>query len=452
MIEQILARTALVVEERKRERSIEELKARVVPTQRSLAKALKKGRNAVILECKKASPSQGVIRQNFDVAEIIKAYDPFTDAISVLTNAPFFEGDLSYLRQAREHTQKPLLCKDFILSPYQVYEARYFDADAVLLMMSVLNDADFQECFEVANSLSMDALVEVHDEQELERALRLGAQIIGVNNRDFKTLKVDLTTAERLLPKIPDDKIAVFESGLSTHQELRRYAEIADAFLVGTALMKQENLPRAVRELVFGRVKVCGLTRNEDALAAFNAGAVFGGLIFAPQSPRCISISQAQVVAKGCALGFVGVFVNQPVELISDHVAQLGLCAVQLHGEETREFVLELRKRVPKTCEIWKAVRVRDSIPSLDAFECDRILLDAYDPTRHGGTGQQFSWEYLKDLVHKEHYILSGGLSPQNAKQADAKALWALDVNSGVEASPGIKNAELVRAFFEELR
>lgn len=452
MIDQILSETARLVEQRKSERSLNFLKQKVSATSRSLAFALKKNRSTVILECKKASPSQGVIRKDFSVAEIIKAYDPIADVISVITNAPFFEGDLAYLRMAREFTQKPLLCKDFILSPYQVYEARYFDADAVLLMMSVLDDPTFSECFEVATSLNMDVLVEVHDELELARALKLGAKIIGVNNRDFRTLEVDLKTAERLLPLIPEGIVKVFESGVSKHQEILANQKIAHAFLIGTSLMRRPDLKRAVRELVFGRVKVCGLTRNEDANEAFKAGATFGGLIFAAESPRCITKIQAKDIMLGCELDFVGVFVNEKIETIVEHVKDLGLCAVQLHGEETALDVSNLRAHLPSTCEIWKAIRVQERIPTPADFNCDRIVLDAYQKNLRGGTGHSFAWDILHNLPSSDFYILSGGLSPDNASLAQTHGLWALDVNSGVETSPGLKDINMVNAFLEELR
>jgi indole-3-glycerol phosphate synthase/phosphoribosylanthranilate isomerase len=452
MIDRIRAATSVEIEQRMSQRPLSTIKSLCAPTTRSLTKVLRKSRSAVILECKKASPSQGLIRANFDMAEIVKAYDPFADAISVITNATFFEGDLGNLKKARVHTEKPLLCKDFILSPYQVYEARVYDADAVLLMMSLLDDDNFRACFEVAKTLNMDALVEVHDEDELARALRLGAQIIGVNNRDFRTLKVDMTTAERVLPRIPQDKISVFESGISTHSQLLGYRTIANSFLVGTSLMKQADLPRAVRELVFGRVKVCGLTRNEDALMAHRYGATFGGLIFAPESPRCVSIEQARSVKQNCDLNFVGVFVNQSVSLVADHAKRLHLKAVQLHGEEGAEYIKELRDKLHANTEIWKAVRVQDTIPSPEQFGCDRILLDAYSKDKRGGTGQRFDWNVLSGVPDRQKYILSGGLSPENAREADAQSVWALDVNSCVEISPGVKDEERVRAFCEELR
>lgn len=451
MLEKIRSETLKSVEQRKSKVSPDELKARAVPTKRSLAKALKNNRTSLILECKKASPSEGLIRPNFNIAEIVSAYDPFADAISVLTNGTFFDGQHSFLQEARKQTQKPLLCKDFILTEYQVFEARVHDADAILLMMCLLDDADFQRCFAAAQCLNMDVLVEVHDEEGLFRALTHGAQIIGANSRDFRTLTVDLNTAERVLAQVPKDKIAVFASGLSKHEQLLDYRHLAQAFLIGTSLMKQPDLPRAVRELAFGRVKVCGLTRKQDVDAAYAAGAIFGGLIFAEESPRRIDLKRAKTIRARSPLSFVGVFTNHPIEQVVAYALELNLAAVQIHGEEPPGYVKELREKLPASTEIWKAVRVQNEIPTLSDYGCDRILLDAYSKESRGGTGAYFDWDKLKNL-DRNKYILSGGLSPTNAREADEKRMWALDVNSGVESAPGIKSEEKLRAFFQELR
>src|SRR5437660_798827 len=171
---------------------------RLQPSDRSLARALRAGHTGFIMECKHASPSAGVLRPDFDPVAIARAYAPIADAISVITDKPYFQGSLEYLRAVREAVDLPVLCKDFVVDPYQVYEARHYGADALLLMLSVLEDREFQQCMAVAEALDMDVLAEVHDEHELERAVRLGARLIGINNRDLRTLQVDLAVTERL--------------------------------------------------------------------------------------------------------------------------------------------------------------------------------------------------------------------------------------------------------------
>jgi indole-3-glycerol phosphate synthase/phosphoribosylanthranilate isomerase len=164
-----------------------------------------------------------------------------------------------------------------------------------------------------------------------------------------------------------------------------------------------------------------------------------------------VTLVEALSVKQGCDLSFAGVFVNQPASLIADYAKQLDLKAVQLHGEESARDIRELRAMLTQGVEIWKAVRVKDAIPVPADFGCDRILLDAFAHDKRGGTGQQFDWGKLAHLPG-DSYILSGGLSPKNAREADARNLWALDVNSGVESAPGIKNEQMLTAFFEELR
>ena len=313
-------------------------------------------RGGFIFECKKASPSEGLIRPDFNITQIAKAYAPFASAVSVLTDEKFFQGSLNYIAQAREQVSCPVLCKDFIISPYQVYEARFYQADMILLMLSVIDDATYQACAEAARALDMGILTEVHDESELARAINLGAQIIGVNNRDFKTLQVDLEVSRRLLPLIPSGILKVVESGIQTHEHIRAFKNQADGFLVGTSLMKQPRLDLAVRELIFGRIKICGLTRVADAQAVYNCGASFGGFIFAPESPRCIKLEAAREISKQVPLRWVGVFVNQPTSQVADAAKSLGLFAVQLHGEESEAYVQELREKLPVGVEIWKKI------------------------------------------------------------------------------------------------
>jgi indole-3-glycerol phosphate synthase/phosphoribosylanthranilate isomerase len=152
-------------------------------SQKSLEYALKKEQTGFILECKKASPSKGLIRKDFDPVKIAAIYKNFADAVSVITEETYFKGKLDYLKIVSNTVDVPVICKDFILTPFQVEEARKYGADAILLMMSVLNDEDFKSCFNTVNALDMDALVEVRNEKELKRALNLGAKIIGINNR-----------------------------------------------------------------------------------------------------------------------------------------------------------------------------------------------------------------------------------------------------------------------------
>lgn len=211
---------------------------------------------ALIAEVKKASPSMGVICKDFDPVRIAKEYDAAgASCLSVLTDERFFQGSLDYLRQIRQAVKIPLLRKDFIIDERQILEAIEWGADAILLIVAILDDARLKRFHDMAIEAGLSVLVEVHDEAELERAIAIGAKLIGVNNRDLKTFKVDLATTERLAKKMgkPGAALLVAESGIHTHADVQRVAKCgAAAILVGESLVKQGNIGAKVRELLSG--------------------------------------------------------------------------------------------------------------------------------------------------------------------------------------------------------
>ncbi len=234
---------------------IETLREVCEPSSRDFRAVLQNGRSKnlpkLIAEIKRKSPSEATIRENLEVAEIVKIYNESSAAISVLTDQKFFGGSLEDLNEASGVTKIPLLRKDFILDEYQLLEARMFGADAVLLIARILEIEKLENLLAQARKLGLDCLVEVHDEADLQKVLQTSAEIIGVNNRNLDTLAIDLNTTFSLVNKIPQEKIIVSESGISTREDLEKLSGKVDAVLMGTALLQGNNIESRLRKLMY---------------------------------------------------------------------------------------------------------------------------------------------------------------------------------------------------------
>jgi len=257
ILDQIVADNLRELEARKRSFSLEELKQLALEQPRSLdfASALCGDRIQLIAEVKKASPSRGIIRADFNPVEIAKIYaSSGASAISVLTEAKYFQGSLNHLRDVRNalvNKRLPLLRKDFLSDPYQIYESRAYGADSLLLIVAILTPEKLGELLWLSHQLGMSCLVEVHNEADLEIALNGGAMILGINNRDLNTFNVDLATTRRLRPLIPKDRIVVSESGIKNRDDIEKLRQWGvEAVLIGEYLMSASDIAAKMKELL----------------------------------------------------------------------------------------------------------------------------------------------------------------------------------------------------------
>jgi len=371
-----------------------------------------------VAEFKRRSPSAGDISAHARVEDVVPAYEAGgARAVSVLVDAAF-GGSLDDLRAARATAaDTPLLAKGFFLLEEDLRDVRDAGADAALLILRALDDATAAQLIAAADRLGLDTLVEAHDEEELKRATRLGAPVIGVNARDLGTFDIDRAAQLELVAKAPRDRVVVAESAIHTRAQAAA-AELAgaDAFLVGTSLMRAPDPGAKLRELLSRPlVKVCGLTRQEDVDAAVEAGADLCGFIFAEGSPR----RAETVLPVPETVLSVAVFVGEPDERGSD--------LVQLYAQEEGK------------------VRGRDAVLLRDGEPVARVAdlpWEGEDPDH---------WRDARGS--DERLVLAGGLGPHNVREAIRTVQpWAVDAASQLESAPGIKDHDKVRAFVEEAR
>jgi len=257
ILDEIIRRKRERLEESKIRLSLKEIREKVrdLPEAKGFKEAIKRerfGSLRLIAEIKGASPSEGIIREGFDPEGIAQIYkEKGASAISILTEEDFFKGSLSALSSVRKRVDIPLLRKDFIFDIYQIYESKLYGADAILLIASSLERSQIEDLRGLSDELSMDSLVEVHNLKDLDKALMAGAEIIGINNRDLDTMKVDIERTLKIIKDIPDDRIVVSESGIREREDVKRIeVERVDAILVGTALMKAKDIGKKIEELM----------------------------------------------------------------------------------------------------------------------------------------------------------------------------------------------------------
>jgi indole-3-glycerol phosphate synthase/phosphoribosylanthranilate isomerase/anthranilate synthase/indole-3-glycerol phosphate synthase/phosphoribosylanthranilate isomerase len=384
----------------------------------------------------------------------------------VLTEPHFFLGSLEYLKAIKQAVNIPVLRKDFIIDEYQVYEARAWGADVILLICALLDDIQLRRLLHVANELHMHSLVEVHTLEEAQRAVDAGAVVIGVNSRDLVTFQMNPYLIREIRQIIPKDRVVVAESGIHTEADARRLARYdVQAMLVGESLVVSNDVPTQMHTLLHGansstQVKICGLRTAEHINTATEAKADMLGFIFHEPSHRFIkpqqvrSVLQAsdsfiQPAAGQCKPDLVGVFVNKEADYINEVAEQVGLQYVQLHGTETPEFCQQIKRPVIKSIQVHSTV----DLEQIKAFQSVvwRLLLDTPTPD-WGGSGATHDWELARLVSQTHRILLAGGLTVENVSAAIRQVRpWGVDVSSGVETNR-LKDSEKIQAFIKQVR
>lgn len=438
--------------------SLESMRMRLRKADGRFATALAASSPCIIAEFKPASPSAGVLNSTRTVAEAVTSYRDAV-ALSVLTDGNFFGSSFEKLAEVKEATEKPILCKDFILSKYQVYRARECGADAVLLIVKLLSRAALAELFNEIVELGMTPVVEVQTEDELRIAESLKSDVILINNRDLDSLQIDLETTARLVPLVRNAKYVISASGAETSQDISRLAQHASVFLVGSALMKSDvpcdtlqQFLAAARCAQRPRIKLCGFRHLQDAAAATELGVDYLGLIFVDESRRRITVQDAEFICRDLKgkVKLVGVFQNTDVEQVNAIASKLDLDFVQYHGSETPE---QCRRTV---CSVIKVFNVSSDFVStqLDQYR-DCVAHFMFDRPK-GNTDASWLNQAISVLSKErtsEKFFIAGGLDERNVETAILGLQpFAVDAASSIENAPGVKDPEKMARFVEKVR
>ncbi|GCE12245.1 bifunctional indole-3-glycerol-phosphate synthase TrpC/phosphoribosylanthranilate isomerase TrpF [Tengunoibacter tsumagoiensis] len=467
-LERIVAQTLKDLEQRKQEIPLEEMRrlAMAQAQPRDMLEAFEpRSRVKLIAEVKRASPSKGLLAPNLDPVETAQIYEANGAAvISVLTEPHFFLGSPTFLTAIKGAVSVPVLRKDFIVDEYQVYEARSWGADAILLICAILDDEQLHHLHAVANQLRMRCLVEVHSKEEAQRAVAAGAVIIGVNSRDLVTFQMNPYLLRDIRQLLPNDCVVIAESGIHTAADARRIARSnVQGMLVGESLVVSNDIPGQIQTLLSGanqstQVKICGLRTPDHINTAVEAGTDMLGFIFHEPShryllpstlPDLLAASARYQQPTTGAPDLVGVFVNKEAAYINEVAEQAGLHFVQLHGNESPELCQQIKRPVIKAIQFQNL----EDLSLAQAYQevSWRLLLDT-PASQWGGTGKTHDWDLARIAAQHFPILLAGGLSPENVLAAIAQVHpWGVDVSSGIETNKQ-KDSQKIRAFLAQVR
>ncbi len=447
ILDRIVTQKRRDVAERKTAFQLDSFIHELQPSSRNFRDIAGQRHPGLITEFKRKSPSENQILSDRTLQDVVKIYDenPFVKALSILTDSHFFGGSVEDLRTAAELTSKPILRKDFIIDPYQIYEARYYGADAILLIARILSREELITLSQLAASLAMDVLFEIHDQDDLAK-VPANARIIGINNRNLDTLTIDLNTTQKLSRELSDrNVIIVSESGIHDADDIRKIHGSAHAALIGTSILKAGDMDRHIRAFFRPKIKVCGMTNREDAIFTAEAGADYLGFVFHRKSPRFVAPPQAATMA---------------LELKSRFPR---IRTVAVFGDEDPDYIRETF--IESGCDLCQCFTVPEGLGSEKLIQVHRIretltplpedfqnrhacLLDSYHEKLAGGSGITFSWEKLPTLPKHTFFFVAGGINSSNISDLLAYVPDGVDLSSSLETTPGTKDHEKVRQFF----
>lgn len=401
---------------------------------------------AIIAEIKLASPTMASLGSESDIVQRAIAYEEAgADAISFITEQRYFKGNITFIPEFKTKVNVPILQKDFVIDPYQIYEAKMMSSDAILLIARLVDKNVLKDFVSISQKIGIEPIVEINDEEDLEKALDTKTSFVAVNARDLRTFTVNISKACSLLEKIPQKYIKFGFSGIHSSAEVRRYKKAgAKGVLIGTSLMKAVNIDTFIKSLNNKddvKVKICGIRTLEAAQASIDSGADYLGFNFVPKSRRYIEPKLAAEIIKSVKgkIKTVGVFQNADVEVVRKIVKQLSLDYVQLHGQENSEYIKQIRSRVIKSI---------NSPNETNDYSVDYFLLDRVQQ----GEGKMVSEDVAKAVADKYPVFLAGDLTPQNVATIVEKVQpFAVDVAGGIETDRS-QDIQKIRDFIKSAK
>ena len=443
ILDEIVAKRKEFYKEKEKEISLDNLLVQIgsIKKEHKLYELCKEKNFILFTECKKASPSKGIISNDYPYLEIAKAYEKAgTDVISCLTEPNYFLGSDEHFKEIRKNVNCLMLRKDFIFSSYQIFESKVMGADVILLICAILTEEELKAYLCLTENLGMCALVEAHDEDEINKAIRCGAKVIGVNNRNLKDFSVDFTNALNLRKKYPNIYM-ISESGVKTPKDINILKKAGlNGALVGEALMKAPNpyleLLEYRKASSIPKIKFCGMRRKEDIDAVNILKPDFVGFVFAEKSKRKLTIAQAARLKKNLSEDIVaiGVFLNQPINMIVEACEKGIIDIVQLHGNEDDNYIKELKSRVDnEVISVYRKSKYAES-----------VMYDSKNP------GQGIKATYY-NRAKKTPVFLAGGIDINNIDEIKLLNPYAIDMSTSIETD-GFKDFNKMEEIIKKVR